>query len=174
MNASDWYVWRFYLDIAPTFVQRIYSLINDLDEKLDEQEVILCKRKLNDWIFEYPENKQALLYNVDLMLDLLNEETQRRLTRSVTEWEKFFAHLQESWGHWFPDVKTMLKGPKDETNKTTLRQVTSEASTNAAMRCLHTRKPKQSSFIPTKRNCPVEVISEQQTLASSRRVTDEQ
>ena len=48
--------------------------------------------ELNDWVFEYCENKQAMLHNVDLMLDLTNEEKQ---SRSVTEREEFFAELCE-------------------------------------------------------------------------------
>ena len=47
-------------------------------------------------------------------------------------------------------------------------------STNAAMRCPHTGKLKQSSFNPTKRNCSVEVDSENKSLAQSNRVTDEE
>ena len=40
-NASDWYVWRYYVDIVPTLVQRIYSLVKDLDDKLDKQSATL-------------------------------------------------------------------------------------------------------------------------------------
>ena len=173
-NDSDWYVWRFYVDTVATQVGRLRTLIKDLDDKLDEQGAVLCKRKLNDWVFEYRKNKQALLHNVDLMLDLTNEEKQRQLGRSVTEWEQFFAQLEASWGFWFPDVKTMLKGPKDETNKTKLRQMISGVSTNASMRCPQTRKLKQSSFNPTERNCSVEVTSEKKSLGQSSRVTDEE
>ena len=173
-NDSDWYVWRFYVDALATQVGRLRTLINDLDDKLDEQGAILCKGKLNDWVFEYRENTQALLHNVDLMLDLTNEATQRQLNRSATEWEEFFVKLDNSWGYWFPDVKTMLKGPRDETNKTKLRQMTSGVSTNAAMRCPQTRKLKQSSFNPTKRNCSVEATSEKKSLEQSSRVTDEE
>ena len=126
-----------------------------------------------DCVSEYRENKQALLDNLDLMLDLTNKETQRQLSRSVTEWEELFAQLEASWGYWFPDVKTVLKGPKDETDKTKLRQVTSGVSTKVAMRCPHTWKLKQSSFSPTKRNCSVEATSERKSLAQSSRVTDE-
>ena len=50
------------------------------------------------------------------MLDLTKEEKQRQLSRSVTEWEEFFVKLENCWGYWFPDVKTMLKCPKDETD----------------------------------------------------------
>ena len=107
-------------------------------------------------------------------MDLTNEEKQRQLGRSVTEWEQFFAQLEASRGYCFLDVKTMLKDPKDETNKTKLRQMTSGVSTNAAMRCTHTRKLKQSSFNRTKRNCSVEATSEMKSLAQSSRVTDEE
>ena len=67
----------------------------------------------------------------------------------------------------------MLKGPKDETNKTKFRQMASGISTNAAMRCPCTRKLKQSSFIPAKRNCSLGVASEMKSLAQSSRVTEE-
>ena len=108
------------------------------------------------------------------MLDLTNKEKQRQLSRSVTEWKEFFAELEASWGYWFPDVKTLMKGPKDETDKTKLRQEASGTSTNAAMRCTQTRKLKQSSFNPTKRNCSLEVASEMKSLAQSSRVTEEE
>ena len=173
-NDSDWYVWRFYVDAVATQVGRLRTLIKELDDKLDEQGAILRKEELNDWVFEYRENKQALLHNVDLMLDLTNKEKQRQLSRSVTEWKEFFAELEASWGYWFPDVKTLMKGPKDETDKTKLRQEASGTSTNAAMRCTQTRKLKQSSFIPTKRNCSLEVASEMKSLAQSSRVTEEE
>ena len=173
-NDSDWYVWRFYVDAVATQVGRLRTLIKDLDDKLDEQGASLCKGKLNGWVFEYRENKQALLHNVDLMLDLTNEEKQRQLSRSVTEWKEFFAELEASWGYWFPDVKTLMKGPKDETHKTKLRQEASGTSTNATMRCTHTRKLKQSSFNRTERNGLVEATSEKKSLTQSRRVTEEE
>ena len=173
-NDSDWYVWRFYVDAVATQVGRLRTLIKDLDDKLDEQSSFLCKGKLNDWVFEYSENKQAMLHNVDLMLDLTNEERQRQLSRSVTEWEEFFAQLEANWEYWFPDVKTMLKGPKGETNKTKFQQMASGISTNVAMRCPYTRKLKQSSFNPTKRNCSVEATSENQSPAQSNKVADEE
>ena len=173
-SDSDWYVWRFYVDTVATQVGRLRTLIKELDDKLDEQGAILRKAELNDWVFEYRENKQALLHNVDLMLDLTNEATQRHLNQSVTEWEEFFVKLEASWGYWFSDVKTMLKVPKGEVNKTKHRHVTTGASTNAAMRCPQTRRLKQSSFNPTKRNCSVEVTSENKSLAQSNRVTDEE
>ena len=173
-NDSDWYVWRFYVDAVATQVGRLRAIIKDMDEKLDEQGAILRKGELNDWVFEYRENKQALLHNVDLMLDLTNEEKQRQLSRSVTEWKEFFAELEASWRYWFPGVKTLMKGPKDETDKTILRQEASGTSTNATMRCTHTRKLKESSFNLTKRNCSVEATSEHKSLTQSSRVTDEE
>ena len=173
-NDSNWYVWSFYVDTVATQVGRLRTLIKDLDDKLDEQGASLCKHKLNDWVFKYRENKQAMLHNVDLMLDLINKEKQRQLSRSVTEWEVFFAQLEANWGYWFPDVKTMLKGPEDETYKTKFRQMASGISTNAAMRCPYTRKLEQSSFNPTKPNCSVEATSENESLAQSSRVTDEE
>ena len=173
-NDSDWYLWRFYVDAVAIQVGRLRTLIKELDDKLDEQGAILRKEELNDWVFEYRENKQALLHNVDLMLDLTNKEKQRQLSRSVTEWKEFFAELEASWGYWFPDVKTLMKGPKDETDKTKLRQEASGTSINAAMRCTQTRKLKQSSFNPTKRNCSLEVASEMKSLAQSSRVTEEE
>ena len=116
-NDSDWYVWRFAFMwvLWPT---KLRTLIEELDQKLGEQGTILRKVKLNDRVFEYRENKQALLHNVHLILYLTNEETQRQLSRSVAEWKELFARLEASWGYWFLDVKTMLKGPKDETNRT--------------------------------------------------------
>ena len=173
-NDSDWYVWCFYVDTVATQVGKLRTLIEDLDDKLDEQGASLCKGELNDWVFEYRENKQAMLHNVDLMLDLTNEERQRQLSRSVTEWEEFFVKLEDSLGYWFPDVKTMLKCPKDETDKTKLRQVASGTCTDATMRCTHTRKLKQSSFNRTKRNGSVEAASEMKSLTQSSRVTEEE
>ena len=81
-----------------TQVGRLRTLDKDMDVKLDEQDAILCEGKLNDQVFEYRENKQALLHNLDLMLDLTNKATKRQLSRSVTEWEEFFAQLEASWG----------------------------------------------------------------------------
>ena len=172
-NDSDWYVWRFYVDTVATQVGKLRTLIEDMDDKLDELGATLCKGKLNDWVLEYRENKQALLHNVDLRLDLTNEEKQRQLSLRVTEWEEFFAQLEASWGYWFPDVKIMLKSPKNETDKTKLHQVANGMSTEATMRCTHTRKLKQSSFNRTKRNCSMEATSEKTSLAQSSRVTDE-
>ena len=173
-NDSDWYVWRFYVNTVATQVGKLRTLIEDLDDKLDEQGASLCKGELNDWVFEYRENKQAMLHNVDLMLDLTNEEKQRQLSRSVTEWKEFFAELEASWRYWFPGVKTLMKGPKDETDKTILRQEASGTSTNATMRCTHTRKLKESSFNRTERNGSVEATSEKKSLTQSSRVTDEE
>ena len=97
-NDSDWYVWRFYLNTVATQVGRLRTLDKDMDVKLDEQDAFLCEGKMNDQVFEYRENKQALLHNVDLMLDLTNKATKRQLSRSVTERKAFFAQLEASWG----------------------------------------------------------------------------
>ena len=107
------------------------------------------------------------------MMDLTNEEKQRQLSRSVTEWKEFFAQLKAIWGFWFPDVKTMLKGPNDATNKTNFCQVASGTSTYATMRCTPTSKLKQSSFNRTKRIGSVEATSEKKSLTQSSRVSDE-
>ena len=80
-------------DTVATQVGKLWALIKDLEHKLDEQDAILCKGKLNDWVSEYREIKQAFLNNVDLMLDLTNEETVRQLSRSVTGREEFFGKL---------------------------------------------------------------------------------
>ena len=87
---------------------RLRTLIKDLDAKLDEQGAMLCKGKPIDRVIEYRENKQDLLLNVDLMLDLRNEGTQRQLSRSVAEREEFLAELEASWGCKCFHVKTLL------------------------------------------------------------------
>ena len=107
-------------------------------------------------------------------LDLTIEETRRRLNRSVTEWDQFFAELEASWGYLFPDVKTKLQGPKDKTDKTKLRRVASGISTDATMSCTYTRKLKQNSFNRTKRSCSVEATCEKKSLTQSSKVTDEE
>ena len=66
-----------------------------------------------------------------------------------------------------------MKGPKDETDKTKLRQEASGTSTYATMRCTHTTKLKQSSFNPTKRNGSGEATREKKSLTQSSRVSDE-
>ena len=118
LDNSDLYVWRIYVDTVATQVGKLRTLIKELDDQLDEQGITLCKGKLNDWVSENRENKQALLHNVDSMLDLTNEEAKRQLSRSVTDLEEFFSQLEASWGYWFPDVKTILKSPNNATNKT--------------------------------------------------------
>ena len=67
----------------------------------------------------------------------------------------------------------MLKVPKGKTNKQ-FRQTASGASTNSVLRCPYTSNLKQSSFNPLKRNCSVEVTSENKSLAHSSRVIDEE
>ena len=79
------------VDIVPTFVQRIYSLVKDLYDKLDEKEAVVSKRNLIEQLTEYYKRKQKLLFYVDYMLSLLNDETQRLLSRRMTEWEELFT-----------------------------------------------------------------------------------
>ena len=79
------------VDIVPTFVQRIYSLVKDLYDKLDEKEAVVSKRNLIEQLTEYYKRKRKLLFYVDYMLSLLNDETQRLLSRRMTEWEELFT-----------------------------------------------------------------------------------
>ena len=81
--------------------------MKDLDDKLDEKEPVVSKSNLIDRVIEYRERRQLLLFYIDFMLNLMKEETQRQLSRSVTEWEKCFAKLESIWGFWFHDAKQM-------------------------------------------------------------------
>ena len=96
-NASDWYVWSLYWDRVPIHVEKLHTFLKDLDDKLDEKEAIVSKSNLVDWVIEYRERRQALLFCVDSMMSLTKDETQRQLSRSVTEWEECFAKLESSW-----------------------------------------------------------------------------
>ena len=169
VNASDWYAWGFYLDIVPLHVKNLHTLIKDLDDKLDEKEADVCKCNLIDWVVEYRERRQAFLFCVDFMLSLTKEETQRQLSRSVTEWEECFAKLESSWGYWFPDVIQMLKCPIDGTSVLKLSKMENDTSTDAAMRCPRTRELMQKRVDQTKQNCIKKVDSENQSLMRSRR-----
>ena len=84
-NASDWYAWSLYWDIVPLHVKKLHTLIKDLDDKLDEKEAVVSKSNSIDWVIEYRNRRQALLFYVDFMLSLTKEEMQRQLSRSVTE-----------------------------------------------------------------------------------------
>ena len=83
-NASDWYAWSLYWNIVPLHVKKLHTLEKDLDDKLVEKKVVVAKSNLIYWVFEYRDRRQALLFCVDFMLSLTNEETQRQHSRSVT------------------------------------------------------------------------------------------
>ena len=59
-----------------------------MDDKLDEYEAVVSKSNLIDQVFEYRERPQALPFCVGSMMSPTNEETQRQLSRNVTEWEE--------------------------------------------------------------------------------------
>ena len=173
-NVSDWYAWSLYWNTVPLHVEKIHTLVKDLDDKLDEERAVVSKRNLIDWVIEYRERRQALLYCVDFMLSLTNEETQRRLSRSVTEWDECFAKLESSWGYWFPDVQQMLKCPIDGTKKLKLSQMTNGTSADAAMRCPRKRKLRQRRVHQAKPNCVKETASEKESLTRSRKTKEQE
>ena len=173
-NVSDWYAWSLYWNTVPLHVEKIHTLVKDLDDKLDEERAVVSKRNLIDWVIEYRERRQALLFCVDFMLSLTNEETQRRLSRSVTEWDECFAKLESSWGYWFPDVQQMLKCPIDGTKELKLSQMTNGTSADAAMRCPRKRKLRQRPVHQAKPNCVKETASEKESLTRSRKTKDQE
>ena len=173
-NASDWYAWCLYWDIVPLHVKKLHTLVKDLDDKLDEEGAVVSKSKLIDRVIEYRERRQALLFCVDFMLSLTNEETQRQLSRSVTEWDECFAKLESSWGYWFPDVQQMLKCPIDGTKELKLSQMTNGTSADAAMRCPRTRKLRQRRVHQAKPNCVKKTASEKESLTRSRKTKDQE
>ena len=173
-NVSDWYAWSLYWNTVPLHVEKIHTLVKDLDDKLDEKTAVVSKRNLIDWVIEYRERRQALLFCVDFMLSLTNEETQRQLSRSVTEWDEFFAKLESSWGYWFPDVQQMLKCPIDGTKELKLSQLTNGTSADAAMRCSRTRKMRQRRVHQAKPNCVKKTASKKESLKRSRRTNDQE
>ena len=173
-NASEWYAWCLYWDIVPLHVKKLHTLVKDLDDKLDEEGAVVSKSKLIDRVIEYRERRQALLFCVDFMLSLTNEETQRQLSRSVTEWDEFFAKLESSWGYWFPDVQQMLKCPIDGTKELKLSQMTNGTSADSAMRCPRTRKLRQKRVHQAKPNCVKKTASEKESLTRSRKTKDQE
>ena len=102
-------MWSLHWDSVSIHVKKLHTFVKDLDDKLDETEAAVSKNNLIDWVIEYRDRRQAVLFCVDFILSLANEETQRQLSRSVTEWEECFAKLESRWGYWFSDVKQMLK-----------------------------------------------------------------
>ena len=173
-NASDWYAWCLYWDIVPLHVKKLHTLVKDLDDKLDEEGAVVSKSKLIDRVIEYRERRQALLFCVDFMLSLTNEETQKQLSRSVTEWDEFFAKLESSWGYWFPDVQQMLKCPIDGIKELKLSQMTNGTSADAAKRCPRTRKLRQRRVHQAKPNCVKKTASKKESLKRSRRTKDQE
>ena len=173
-NVSDWYAWSLYWNIVPLHVEKIHTLVKDLDDKLDEERAVVSKRNLIDWVIEYRERRQALLFCVDFMLSLTNEETQRQLSRSVTEWDECFAKLESSWGYWFPDVQQMLKCPIDGTKELKLSQMTNGTSADAAMRCPRTRKLRQRRVHQAKPNCVKKTASKKESLTRSRKTKEQE
>ena len=173
-NVSDWYAWSLYWNTVPLHVEKIHTLVKDLDDKLDEERAVVSKRNLIDWVNEYRERRQALLFCVDFMLSLTNEEAQRQLSRSVTEWDECFAKLESSWGYWFPDVQQMLKCPIDGTKELKLSQMTNGTSADAAMRCPRTRKLRQRRVHQAKPNCVKETASEKESLTRSRKTKEQE
>ena len=75
----------------------------------------------------------------------MNDETQRWLSRSVTEWEECFAKVKASWGYWFPDETLMLRCPNDETNIMQPRQMATGTSTDTSVGCTRTNKNEVAS-----------------------------
>ena len=173
-NVSDWYAWSLYWNFVPLHVEKLHTLVKDLDDKLDEETAVVSKRNLIDWVIEYRERIQALLFCVNFMLSLTNEETQGQLSRSVTEWDECFAKLESSWGYWFPDVQQMLKCPIDGTKELKLSQMTNGTSADAAMRCPHTRKLRQRRVHQAKPNCVKKTASKKESLKRSRRTKDQE
>ena len=171
-NASDWYSWSLYWNTVPLHVKKLHTLVKDLDDKLVEKEAVISKSNLIDWVIEYRDRRQALLFSVDLMLSFTNEETQRQLSRSVSEWEECFAQLESSWGYWFPDTKQMLKCPIDETNALKLSQMTNGTPADAAMSCPRSRKLRQRRVHQAKPNCVKKTATEKESLTRSRRTND--
>ena len=151
-NASEWYVWSLYWNTVPLHVKKLHTLVKDLDDKLVEKEAVVAKSNMVDWVIEYRDRRQALLFCVDFMLSLSKEEKKKQLSRSVTEWEYCFAKLESSWGYWFPDVKEMLKCPIDGTDALKQSQMPNGTSADAAIRWLHTRKLRQRHVDKTKQN----------------------
>ena len=171
---SDWYVLCLYWDSVPIHVEKLHTLLKDLDDKLDNKEAVLSKINVVDQVIGYRERGQALLFCVDSMLSLTKEETQRQSSRSVTEWEECFAKLEPSWGYWFPDVTQKLKCPIDGTKALQLSHMANGISADAAMRCPHTRNLRQRRVYPTKQKCIKKTASEKKSLTRSRRTKDQE
>ena len=93
-NASSWYVWSIYRDSVSIHVEKIHTLLNDFDDKLDEKEPVVSKSNLICWEVETCERRQTLLFCVDSMLSVTNEVMKKQPSRYVTGWEECFAKLE--------------------------------------------------------------------------------
>ena len=171
-NASDWYAWSLYWNPVRLHVEKFHTLLKNLDDKLDEKEAVVPKSNLIDWVIEYRDKRQALLFCEDFMLRLTNEETQIQLSRSVTEWKECFAKLESSWGYSFPDAKQMLKCPIDGTMELKLSQMANGTSADAAMSYPRTKKLKQRRVSQEKQSCIKTTASQKESLTRSRRTND--
>ena len=116
------------------------------------KDLLYPKNNLIDLVLKYRERNQAFLFCVDIMLSLTKAETQRQPGRFVTELETCFPKLESSWVYWFPDVRQKLMWPNIGANALKQRQLANGTSTDAAMRCPHTRKLKQKRVNETKPN----------------------
>ena len=67
-NASDWYAWSLYWNTVPLYVETLHTLVEVSDDKHDEKEAVVTKGNLIDWVIEYRDRRQALLFCVDFML----------------------------------------------------------------------------------------------------------
>ena len=73
-NASDWYAWSLYWGVVLVHVEKLHALLIDLDKRLDEKGAVVSKSNFIGWELEYRERRQALLFCVDFMLGLANED----------------------------------------------------------------------------------------------------
>ena len=51
-NASDWYAWSLYWNTVPLHVEKLHTLVDDLDDKLYEKVVFGAKSRLIDRVIE--------------------------------------------------------------------------------------------------------------------------
>ena len=66
-NASDWYAWNLCWNIVLRHVKKLHTLVKDLDDNLDEEEAVVSKINLIDWVMECPDRRHSLLFCVDFM-----------------------------------------------------------------------------------------------------------
>ena len=68
-NVSDWYAWSLYWNTVPLHVEKLHTLVKDLDDKLDEERAVVSKRNSIDWVIEHRERRQAMLFCVDFYVE---------------------------------------------------------------------------------------------------------